>query len=60
LAGTVNITTTDRHWIRLTMVGGAEASSNTWLDMIHFIPENDDQNYPRFSPGKDGLIFQKP
>ncbi|WP_084153029.1 fasciclin domain-containing protein [Pedobacter jeongneungensis] len=64
LAGTVNITTTDRHWIRLTMVGGTEASGTgsggTWLDMIQFIPENDDQNYPRFSPGKDGLIFQKP
>ena len=60
LAGTVNITTTDRHWIRLTWVGGGEATANVWLDMIQFIPENDDQNYPRFSPGKDGLIFQKP
>ena len=60
LAGTVNIGTTDRHWIRLTRVGGGDTNSACWLDMIHLIPENDDQNYPRFSPGKDGLIFKKP
>jgi len=49
LAGTADIQTTDRHWIRFTIVGGGNSSSVTWLDMIHFIPVDDDQNYPRFS-----------
>jgi hypothetical protein len=49
LAGTADIQTTDRHWIRITAVGGGTALSNTTIDMIHLIPVDADQNYPRFS-----------
>ena len=49
LAGTVDIQTTDRHWIRITAVGGGTAQNNTTIDMIHIIPVDADQNYPRFS-----------
>ena len=50
LAGTVDIQTTDRHWIRLTSLLSSNGSNSaTYLDMIHFIPVEADQNYPRFS-----------
>ncbi|KLT67415.1 fasciclin domain-containing protein [Pedobacter sp. BMA] len=57
LAGTVDIKTTDRHWIRLTALRGNGNGVN--LDMIHFIPVDDDQNYPRFHP-TPGVIFKRP
>jgi len=59
LAGTVDIQTTDRHWVRFTCVStGNGSSSATWIDMIHFIPVDDDQNYPRFSIS--GTAFNRP
>lgn len=58
LAGTADIQTTDRHWIRLTVVSNAGSSNQTWLDMIHFIPVDADQNYPRFSTS--GVVFNRP
>jgi uncharacterized surface protein with fasciclin (FAS1) repeats len=59
LAGTVDIGTTDRHWIRLSVIStGLGSNSFTWLDMIHFIPVDADQNYPRFST--QGYQFLKP
>lgn len=58
LAGTADIQTTDRHWIRLTVVSNAGLSNATYLDMIHFIPVDADQNYPRFSTS--GTIFNRP
>ncbi|RZM00579.1 MAG: hypothetical protein EOO88_58585 [Pedobacter sp.] len=59
LVGTADIQTTDRHWVRITMLpGGREGSGNTYLDMIHFIPIDDDQNYPRFSTS--GTLFKRP
>lgn len=58
LAGTADIQTTDRHWIRLTVVSNAGSSNATYLDMIHFIPVDADQNYPRFSTS--GTIFNRP
>lgn len=57
LAGTADIQTTDRHWVRLTVLRGNQ-SDNMNIDMIHFIPIDDDQNYPRFSPS--GLIYKRP
>jgi uncharacterized surface protein with fasciclin (FAS1) repeats len=63
LAGIINVETTDRHIIRLTAVGdgGNRCSSNTtWIDMIHFIPADDnEQIYPRFhvTPGE---LFYRP
>ncbi|MEJ5995709.1 fasciclin domain-containing protein [Pedobacter sp. Du54] len=58
LAGTVDIKTTDRHWIRLTNLTNGGSSNATWLDMIHFIPIDADQNYPRFSI--QGVAFPRP
>ncbi len=58
LAGTVDIQTTDRHWIRLTNLTNGGSSNATYLDMIHFIPIDADQNYPRFSI--QGVAFPKP
>ncbi|MBC7616690.1 MAG: fasciclin domain-containing protein [Pedobacter sp.] len=57
LAGVVDVKTTDKHWIRFTTLRGNQ-SNNMNIDMIHFIPIDDDQNYPRFSP--NGLIYKKP
>lgn len=58
LLGTVDIQTTDRHWIRFTHVGGGSGQDYTWIDMIHLIPLNDDQLYPRFH--KTAAIFKRP
>lgn len=57
-AGVVDIKTTDRHWLRLSIVSGENQSETMMIDMIHFIPVDQDQNYPRFSPS--GLIYQRP
>lgn len=56
LAGTIDVAKTDRHVIRLQAV--ADASGDVDIDMIHFIPENQDQLYPKFNP--DGTVVQKP
>lgn len=58
LVGTADIQTTDRHWIRITAIGGGTAAGNMNLDMIHFIPVDADQNWPRFH--QSGTIFKRP
>lgn len=59
LAGTVNITTTDRHKIRLTAIKDAGQFGNSLtFDMIEFIPADMDQQYPRF--GRDGTRKDTP
>ncbi|MEI6949732.1 fasciclin domain-containing protein [Paraflavisolibacter sp. H34] len=53
LAGIINVKTTDRHKIKLQAIkdfGSGGAGVN--LDMIQFIPVDQDQQYPRF--GRDG------
>src|SRR5690606_35629598 len=57
LAGTINVERTDRHTLRLQAVG-ADKSGDIQIDMIHFIPENEDQLWPKFNP--DGSVVQKP
>jgi uncharacterized surface protein with fasciclin (FAS1) repeats len=57
LAGVVDIKTTDKHWVRFTTLRG-NGSNIMNIDMIHFIPIDDDQNYPRFNP--TGLIYKRP
>lgn len=47
LLGTIVVEATGRHWLKLISVNQAKAS-NIWLDMIHFIPVDDDQLWPRF------------
>jgi uncharacterized surface protein with fasciclin (FAS1) repeats len=58
LAGTVNITSTDRHKIRLQAIkDSGSGASGISLDMIQFIPLNQDQQYPRFN--RDGSFITK-
>ncbi len=56
LAGTVTVTTTDRHFIRLQAVrdNGSGATPSVTLDFIQFIPITDDPTRPWYS--KDGSI----
>ena len=55
LVGIVNIATTERHSLRIQVISGTQNSN--WLDMVHFIPENENQILPRFKP--DGTkLFQ--
>jgi len=59
LAGTADIQTTDRHWIKFSIITTGNGSNGaTNIDMIHFIPIDDDQNYPRFSIS--GTAFNRP
>ena len=55
LVGVATIATTERHTVRIVAINGTQNNNN--LDMIHFIPENDNQILPRFRP--DGTqLFQ--
>lgn len=56
LAGIVDITTTDRHTIRLTCIKdqGTGSTNAVTFDFIQFIPESDDQLRPLY--GRDGAI----
>lgn len=47
LLGTIVVESTGRHWLKFESINQAKAS-NVWLDMIHFIPVDDDQLWPRF------------
>jgi uncharacterized surface protein with fasciclin (FAS1) repeats len=56
LVGTVDVTTTNRHLVRLTFLTASTGQELNYLDMIQFIPVNDDQQRPIF--GRDGSIIQ--
>lgn len=56
LVGTIDIKTTERHMLRLTTLQGTQNTNN--LDMIHFIPQDMDQLYPRFKV--DGTQVPRP
>lgn len=56
LMGTAQISTTDRHTIRLTSVGGRAGLAT--IDMIQFIPITMDQQYPRIN--RDGTQLRRP
>lgn len=56
LAGTIDVKKTDRHILRLDATW--EGSGDVQFDMIHFIPEKEDQLWPKFNP--DGTVVQKP
>ncbi len=53
LVGIVDVTSTNRHVIRFEALTGSGQSSN-YLDMIQFIPVNDNQLRPKFA--RDGTI----
>lgn len=56
LVGTVDVKTTDRHTVRITFAHPtATGQELNWLDMIQFIPINDNQLRPIF--GRDGSII---
>jgi uncharacterized surface protein with fasciclin (FAS1) repeats len=53
--GIVDILTTDRHTIRMDALSASSTGQQTnYLDMMHFIPINDNQYLPRFNP--DGTL----
>jgi uncharacterized surface protein with fasciclin (FAS1) repeats len=53
--GVVDISTTDRHKVRLRVLPEASTGQNSnWLDMIHFIPIDMIQYIPRFN--RDGTL----
>lgn len=58
LLGIANIKSTDRQWIRIRGLGGMTGSNIIGVDMLHFIPIDMDQQYPRFS--RSGTIFKRP
>ncbi|WP_407425808.1 fasciclin domain-containing protein [Arcticibacter sp.] len=55
--GTVTVATTDRQILRFEGVG-TSGGADTWWDMIHFIPVDQEQLWPRFH--QDGSIIPKP
>ncbi|MEO7310740.1 MAG: fasciclin domain-containing protein [Chitinophagaceae bacterium] len=55
LVGTVDILTTERHMLRIVSINGTQNNNN--LDMIHFIPVDQDQVLPRFKPDGTKLFL---
>ena len=49
LIGTIELTTTGRHVLKFICTDDGGGANNTWLDMIHFIPEDMDQFTPKFN-----------
>ena len=56
LVGIVDIPTTDRHTLRLDVLVGSQSTNN--LDMVHFIPVDQNQILPRFKT--DGTYDYNP
>jgi uncharacterized surface protein with fasciclin (FAS1) repeats len=56
LVGTVDVATTDRHTIRITFLANSTGQELNYLDMIQFIPVNDNQLRPIFA--RNGNIIQ--
>jgi uncharacterized surface protein with fasciclin (FAS1) repeats len=55
LLGTIEITSTGRHKLRFVCTENGKSSDYaSWIDMIHFIPENMDQFKPKFNT--DGTL----
>jgi uncharacterized surface protein with fasciclin (FAS1) repeats len=55
LVGTIDFTTTQQQIIRITPLTGTQNNNN--LDMIHFIPVDDNQVLPRFKPDGTKIFF---
>jgi uncharacterized surface protein with fasciclin (FAS1) repeats len=56
LVGTIDVKSTDRHTIRITFLANSSGQELNHLDIIQFIPVNDNQLRPIF--GRDGSIIQ--
>ncbi|RXK86283.1 fasciclin domain-containing protein [Filimonas effusa] len=58
LVGTVDITTSQQHTIKFIALTNESGSANTFnLDMVHFIPIEEEQKWPRFN--RDGSMEYK-
>ncbi|WP_186758134.1 fasciclin domain-containing protein [Echinicola salinicaeni] len=57
--GTIDVQTTGEHTLRFDRITGiGRSNGGLWLDMIHFIPEGDNQIYPKFA--LDGsLVYEE-
>jgi hypothetical protein len=55
LVGVYEFTTTQKHKIRITPLNGTQNNNN--LDMIHFIPIDENQVLPRFLPNGSKIFF---
>jgi uncharacterized surface protein with fasciclin (FAS1) repeats len=55
-AGTVIVTETGTQTLRFEAISGG-ASSYLWLDQIHFIPESEDQNWPRINVNDGSYVY---
>lgn len=55
LVGTIDFATTQQQIIRITPVTGTQNNNN--LDMIHFIPVDENQVLPRFKPDGTKIFF---
>jgi uncharacterized surface protein with fasciclin (FAS1) repeats len=53
--GVIEFTTTQQQIIRITALSGTQNNNN--LDMIHFIPIDQDQILPRFRPTGERIMF---
>jgi hypothetical protein len=56
LAGTIEVPTTGSHTIRFQTINNGDKT--LWLDMIHIIPYENDQIWPRVA--HDGTLVAKP
>jgi uncharacterized surface protein with fasciclin (FAS1) repeats len=54
LLGSIEITSTGRHKLRFVVTENGKSDYASWLDMIHFIPENMNQFSPKFNT--DGTL----
>ena len=55
LVGTIELKTTQRHILRFEGINGTQNTNH--LDMIHFIPVDEDQVLPRFKPDGTKIYF---
>ncbi len=63
LAGTIEVPTTGNHKIRFNVINNGDKT--LWLDMIHIVPFENDQMWPRYDvspsdPNEDGQLKDKP
>jgi uncharacterized surface protein with fasciclin (FAS1) repeats len=56
LAGTIEVPTTGNHKIKFVVINNGD--KYLWIDMIHIIPSENDQLWPRV--GHDGVLVYKP
>jgi len=56
LMGVVDLSQTGRYWLRLKAINGSQTTNN--VDMIHFIPIGDDQQYWKYNV--DGTKILRP